>query len=218
MRHLPSLAILLTLVSGCVLVFGDGGGGGDCLLDQPEPAIAIAPQRNPDTLICEAFGGGCNPDCGPCAEDLPALAPLPSWGFCGSPCEALSETDCLKDAACRVVKDAECLNKTCVTDFVGCFPTDQLVEPDMDCFAARDGFTCSRSNGCTSYHRIFGIRLDQMAPREFAICVPEGQVPGKCNGQVVCQRPAPLCPVGHKAGIANGCYTGACIPTDLCEP
>src|SRR5262249_11431211 len=145
----------------------------------------IAPQRNPQTLTCEQFGGGCDPRCGPC--DLAAdLAPLPTWGFCSSECEQLAEAQCAASPQCRVVKDAACaVAADCVTDYLGCFPTDQIIEASLDCFAAADGFTCSRSAECTAYHRS-GLGTSPQLAREFAMCAPEGVAVGTCAGDVLC--------------------------------
>jgi hypothetical protein len=217
MRYLVSIAIFSVLASGCTLVFDDAGDD-ECLLPAAEPAIAPAPQRNPDSLTCESFGGGfCNPECGPCPL---SAVPLPSWGFCGSTCEALSETACEQEAGCRVVKDAACaVSGDCATDFLGCFPTDQAIDPQVDCLAARDGSTCSRNPACTAFHR--GRLSTTLGPpedfRPFEICMPEGKLPGTCFGQVTCARAAPSCPTSYRPGIESGCYTGACIPMDLCE-
>jgi hypothetical protein len=226
MRYLASLAMLLMLAPGCFVIFDDGGGSdgdGVCAFDQAEPASAIAPQRNPETLTCESFGGGgCIPDCGPCPAIAEPTPPLPSWGFCFHGCESLAETDCAKDVNCRVVKDAACaIRGNCITDFLGCLPTDQSTRPDVDCFAARDGFTCSQSAACTAYHRGSANQRDEGPPqqvRAFATCAPEGKSPGSCFAKVTCTRQAPACPVGSRAGVAEGCYTGGCIPLDVCEP
>jgi hypothetical protein len=217
MRYLASLAMFLVLTSGCVLVFDDDDGGDDVCLAGAEPASLPAPQRNPDTLSCQSFGGGCAPGCGPCPAV--ALVAQPSWGFCGSTCDSLSETDCATNTGCRVVKDAACaVSGTCATDFVGCFPTDQLTDPAIDCFAARDGFSCSQSAACTAYHRAPGTALEPEVERTFAMCAPEGQTVGTCYGRVVCLRAPPACPAQTVPGVADGCYTGGCIPLDVCEP
>jgi hypothetical protein len=132
-------------------------------------------------------------------------------------CESLSESACAQDATCRVVKSAACVaSGTCATAFVGCFPTDQGTDPALDCFAATDGFTCSRSAGCTAYHRTTA-GSDPTLARTFAMCVPEGKVPGTCFDAVVCTRPAPQCSAQSTPAVAGGCYTGGCIPLDLCE-
>lgn len=225
--RLASLATALVLVSGCMLVFdgrgSDGddvsdGGGDECLVPRPAtpPALTL---RNPDTLDCETWtGGSCNPECGPCPAIAPSLPP-PSWGFCGSRCEALSETDCAMAPECRVVKDAVCaLSGACNDDFLGCFPTDQFTDSMIDCFTARDAQSCSRNPACTAFHRNFQTIEPPGPVRTFAMCAPEGKSPGTCHGQVTCTRPAPGCPPNARPGIDAGCYTGTCIPVDVCEP
>src|ERR1043165_2940217 len=100
-----SLALLLLLIPGCMFVF-DNDRGGECLIAEDTPAGVPLPLRNPDTLACQANDGGhaCNPECGPCPDI--DLAPDPTWGPCGSECEALAESECTRTAGCRVVKDA----------------------------------------------------------------------------------------------------------------
>lgn len=222
MRYPALLAMFLVLISGCMFVFDGRDGDDDCLI--AEPAIAPAPLRNPETLTCDSQGTGvCRPECGPCplaeaaASDL--VAP-PTWGVCGSTCEGLSEAACAQDAGCRVVKDAECAVSGTCNGFLGCFPTDQLTRTDVDCFTAFDGATCSQSAACTAYHRSHGTAnaRSPVLVREFAMCAPEGQAPGSCHGVVACDRAAPACPTQTMPGIANGCYTGACIPLDVCGP
>jgi hypothetical protein len=213
------LAILL-MTSGCTLFFEGGKGGDVCLLDQggsPEPRFEPAPLRNPETLTCESFGGGCNPECGPCPE-LAELAPIPSWGFCGSACESLDESACAASAECRVVKDAFCaIAGDCVTDFLGCFPIDGVVDPALGCSSATDGWTCSRSAQCTAFHRNAPCEVDGQCPREFALCMPEGASPGRCFDPVACDALPPPCPSGTVPGVIDLCFSGACIPEDLCE-
>ncbi len=216
------LSLLLGL-SGCLLFFDDGGHRPDqCLTPETGAPIAQLPLRNPDTLECQAFGGGCDPACGPCPPQTQTdLAPLPSWGVCGSSCETLSESQCATASECRVVRDASCaVSGTCTTDFIGCFPVDGAVDPSVDCFHATSGWDCSRSAACTALHRQDPCPLatDAPCPRDFALCVPEGASPGKCHAEALCDIAQPACPPNTTAGVANGCYTGACIPNDLCEP
>jgi hypothetical protein len=238
MRYLALLATSLVLISGCMFAFdgppGSGGDDDDCLI--AEPAIAPAPLRNPQTLTCDSFGSPCNPECGPCPELIAEVtasditSPLPPWGICDSPCEGLSEAACTQNTACRVVRDAECaVSPGCTLDFIGCFPTSQVTRTDIDCFSARDGFTCSESSACTAYHRASNTAsasasagLTSPPPPQrtlpFAMCAPEGKSPGRCYAPVSCDLAAPACPTNTTPGIANGCYTGACIPTDVCGP
>ncbi len=49
-------------------------------------------------------------------------------------------------------------------------------------------------------------------------CVPTGQDPGTCTGDVWCNLPEPACPTGTTAGRLAGCWTGYCIPNNACGP
>ena len=226
MRRIALIAV--ALLSGCALFFDDGGKRPPQCTDVPtgkaEPeGPAPQPLRDPDHLSCQAFGGGgCDPECGDCPPESTRgdFAPIPSWGVCGSFCESLAETACAASSECRIVKDAACvISQDCTTDFMGCFPIDTAPDPSVDCFAARDGWTCSRSAGCTALHERGSCPSpdDPGCNRQFAVCVPEGKSPGHCNDPVVCDKAAPACQNGTVPGVENGCYTGACIPSSLCE-
>lgn len=209
-RSLSALVFFLSSLSACVLF--DDDGGSQCNL----AAIAPAPVRNPTTLLCEARGSSCPEGC-LCAADTADFAPEVTWGSCGSPCEALGEAQCAADPACRVVKRGSCaVSGTCATDFMGCFPTDTATS-SIDC-AFADAETCSRSNECTAFHEFEVCPFDGECPRPFAMCLREGQDPGRCFDPVLCDAAPPTCPAGTRAGIANGCWTGACIPEAICEP
>lgn len=207
----------VVVLPGCMLFFDDGKRSPVC--DLAEPASLPAPLRDPEQLTCQQVGGGCDPACGPCAETAD-LAPLPSWGVCSSRCEFLDESACAADASCRVVKDARCaVAGTCITDFAGCFPVDNQPDPRLACASAKDGWTCSRSAACTALHVV-----DLVCPpdgslcgRPFVLCIDEGKDVGRCGDPVACDRAPPSCPTGTTPGVANGCYTDACIPRALCE-
>ena len=235
MRVLRLIAVV-SLLPGCELFFDDGGRRPDhcdVLAGQETdgaPQIAPAPLRDPEQLTCESFGGGCDPACGPCPagsddapppRDLPAVAaraPLPPWGVCGSPCETLDEAACAASSECRVVRDARCaVAGSCATEFVGCFPLDNVRNPNLDCFAARDGWTCSQSAACSALHDVSACSTSGECFRPFALCVPEGKSPGRCFEQAACDAAPPGCPPNARPGVANGCYTGACIPVEHCE-
>lgn len=217
-----ALVALLVTAPACSLFWekGSGGGGDDvCVQAEDTPAIAPAPLRNPADLTCESFGGGCNTECGPCpAATADATPPLPSWGVCGSICDSLGDGACTMNPECRSVKDASCTigPQVCLTDFLGCFPTDTARDDTINCFTA-DAQTCSRSKKCEAHHAEQACPVGGgECPRPFATCVPVGVSPGSCDGQVTCRRAAPPCPAGTTPGIANGCYTDACIVTTQC--
>ena len=211
------LALGAALVPGCLLFFDDGGKSRCERLAELTAELSIAEQRNPHTLVCEAHGGP--PTCVPgCGADCPTIdpAPAPTWGVCGDACEALGESACEAEPSCRVVKDAWCaIAGDCLTDFLGCFPVDMVPDDEVDCFAA-DAFACSRSAACTALHRDNSC-LSPPCAREFVLCMPEGGTPGSCFEPAACRALPPPCRDGTTPGVANGCWTGACIPNDLCE-
>jgi len=162
--------------------------------------------RDPNDLTCEAFGA-CT-----------AMPFGPTWGLCGSACSALDETACAADDGCRVVRDARCaISGTCETDFLGCFPTDDDVQADVACLGA-DSETCSKSPACIAYHLTSdGCALDGGCGHAFVLCMPADVAPGRCFDPVTCSDDPPACASGTTPGVVDGCYTGACIPTGLCE-
>ena len=204
--------IWIALLPGCVYFTNDGGRD-DCPDFAQEEITAL--QRNPETLECGSYGSGqCDPACGPC----PLFAPEVSWPACDGRCESLGETDCAAEPGCRVILDAECsVGLNCLTNFIACYPIDGAPDASVDCFTT-DAWTCSRSAGCTAYHSYTVCPAgDNSCPRPFEMCTAEGRLPGRCWDQVACDAAAPDCPTGSTPGVANGCYSGACIPLDICE-
>lgn len=51
-------------------------------------------------------------------------------------------------------------------------------------------------------------------PACFGLCVPDWR--GTCFGEVSCPALPPQCVPGSTPGVANGCFTGACIPFEEC--
>jgi hypothetical protein len=104
---------------------------------------------------------------------------------------------------------------------MGCFPTDTYVNTTATC-AGADAWTCSQNPDCVAYHRSdkpcpAGTPADQ-CPREFTYCLRSDARPGTCYGQVACRVLPPSCPSGTRPGVDGPCWSGACIPIDLCEP
>ncbi len=185
-------------------LIGDDSGDAADSTDAPceEDSPARAELRNPEDLGCDEFTvGSCTPG-----------VPVPTWGSCESECENLNEEACSNNRGCRVVKDAACLVQfDCITDYVGCFPTDMDVDDGVDCWRA-DAFQCSRSPECSAAHSTSG----EGEGRPFEFCIVEGKSPGSCFLPVACDQAPPDCPQGTTPGVEGSCYTGACIPVDLC--
>jgi hypothetical protein len=232
MLRIASIVTLLMPLGACTLWFGEGAGDDECRavpatdLGGGQQEIAPAPLRDPSDLTCDDYGGGyCDPSCGPCPESITHndLAPIPSYNYCGHICETFNESQCAADSQCRVVLDADCTlgPSNCFTNFMGCFPTDTQADPTVDCWQA-DAWTCSRSSACTAYHSNASSCPPDSDPqqcgREFVLCGPEGANPGQCANQaeVTCDALPPECPGLDVPGVANGCYTGACIPQRYC--
>ncbi|MBA3452801.1 MAG: hypothetical protein H0T42_06910 [Deltaproteobacteria bacterium] len=223
--RLAYLLVAVSLSTGCALFFtGDDGDDVCALAEGTEPSKVArsqpAPLRDPGDLTCDSFDTlPCNSDCGPCPgiAGVAPIPPIPSWNTCGHSCEPLGESACAANPSCRVVKDASCtFESNCLTDFLGCFPIDTIPDATVSCHGA-DSWDCSRSAACTAIHSQTVCSPDSLnCPRPFELCVPEGTHPGACTGPVSCRQLAPTCPTGTTPGIWAGCYSGACIPSDLC--
>lgn len=220
MVRLAFLCLAAVAMPACLLFFDDHGKSCDVVPLEGAP-LDPAPLRNPHTLTCESFGPTCNPDCGPCPEATARVRPtppIPSWGQCGSTCDALSEGQCMVNPSCRVVNDAACaVSELCPTDFLGCFPTDSFIDKTVVCEQARDGETCSRNPECVAFHRN-NVCVTGPCERPFAFCMTRGRSPGQCNLPVACDARPPSCPTGTTPGVVDACWSGVCIPDDLCGP
>jgi hypothetical protein len=146
MRSLGLVA--LVALAGCDLYFTDGGDD-DCTF----PAADIAPQsfRNPDTGLCEDFGGfPCDPGCGPCPDVATLTIAVPDWGACLSHCESLDENSCLGEPGCRAIYDA---NSTIDQPprFFACWATAPSGPAPGGC-EGLDAYECSRHDNCSAYY------------------------------------------------------------------
>lgn len=104
----------------------------------------------------------------------------------GSHCEQ----QCVPGACTRITCPDTCA-ATCV--------------PDNDCSTT----TCGQGYQCVEQCNEFNGPCS-------ATCVPTGTDPGTCGGSVTCDITAPSCPANTTAGVANGCWTGFCIPNADC--
>jgi hypothetical protein len=161
MIRLGLIAISLTLtLSGCTLyIFGDDDGDDGVCLAQDEAddragLAALLDLVNPQTLECESFGtGGCGP-CG-CVEGEGDAAPIPSWGYCASPCTGLDEGTCLGATGCRAAYDYNCYTGqgpcTALQPYLGCYATDMTGPIQGDC-TGLDSWQCSLHDDCIALH------------------------------------------------------------------
>lgn len=196
------------LLSACLFVFPGDDEPPVCQVDE----APIAPYRNPNTLACESLGGGgggCYPSSGAAPQAFP------SWPLCGHPCDSLDEGSCIGTPGCRAAYDHACVtgqgNCTSLQPFLGCYPVDTSGPIAGSCLGL-DAFECSQHDDCGALYR------QERGGLSFAECAPErGRPWGTCRGDVRCDLAPPVCPVGSTPGIANGCYTGVCIPLERCE-
>jgi len=170
------MAMMLRLVwvlgsvalAGCALFANEAADGGlaDATIDTPNSecdARAIGPLLNPQTLECDFAGNSCS-----------SRAPLPPWGRCGGPCDAMPEPECLSAAECRAAYDHACFTGegecTALTPFLGCFPISQFGTPTQDCVGL-DSWGCSNSADCIALHTT--VCSGDQCWREFVACENE---------------------------------------------
>jgi hypothetical protein len=90
----------------------------------------------------------------------------------------------------------------CVPDADSCATVD--CAPGTHCEVQCNGPICDPGpNGCPPQTCVVS-------------CVPDAVDPGDCYQPVTCNSAPPACPAGTTPGVANGCYTGFCIPVDQC--
>jgi len=152
MRRLICLAALVGLSvpqAGCFLYGSDdddcvyGGGGG----------IADYELRNPDTGLCEWFGGSVDGDECMGYADMEQV-PYPDWGECYGYCAGLDETTCLAASGCRAAYVYLCAEgEICAgLEYFGCWSTAPSGPiQGGDCMGL-DAYTCSQHDDCVARH------------------------------------------------------------------
>lgn len=189
MRRLAYLLVLAIAAGagGCTLHFGGDDTGDDVGDDTcTPPPGAPQEQRNPETLQCESFGGGeCLPGC-PCP--LLQDVPVPTWGVCGSSCEALDPTACELTAGCRAIYDDFCYTHDALCPlpdpFLGCYPTDQQGPIEGGGCAGLDSWSCSMHDDCIALHT--ETCSGGTCWQQFIECVDEPPPPCGADGAPPC--------------------------------
>jgi hypothetical protein len=204
---------LIVVCSGCTLYLSGDDHPPVCSTTTLEPAPASL--VDPSTLACELihYPGVCPPGCACPATG--AGAEIPSWGSCDSPCRKLDEQACGADPTCRIARDWASYYEN-RPSFVGCYPTDTQTIIAERC-EPLDAWGCSRDHNCMALYESTPNDCATCAQEQFQECIPAGQRAGSC-GLVTCRAVGPTCPTGTTPGVENGCYTGACIPTQFCAP
>jgi hypothetical protein len=216
-----SILATLALVPACQLYFIGGDDEDDPCDNPPQGGF---PHRlvNPETLACETFiQSSCNDTCGPCPG---GAIYIPSWGQCDSPCVGLPESECMANDQCRVARSHEGYYTQWLggDDFMGCYPLNTGNAPDVERCEGLDAEQCAWQSDCTALYegapgQCNGVTPEQCIGAQFKQCITESRTdPGTCE-PAECRAVPPSCPSGTTPGVANGCYTGACIPTNFCE-
>lgn len=220
--RLASLVVTLLVVPACQLYFTGGDDADDDPCDRlvGQPAFS---QRlvNPETLACQTFTQPtCDDQCGPCPG---GAIYIPPWGECTSPCVGLSETACMADSQCRVARSYGTYyeNQSSIDDFMGCYPLNTGPSPDVERCEGLDAEQCAWQSDCSSLYEGAPGQCNAFAPEacfgaQFRECITETRTdPGECV-PAACRSLPPACPSGTTPGVANGCWTGACIPNAYC--
>jgi hypothetical protein len=224
--RLASIVATLALVPACQLYFTGDDTGDDDPCDTPVPQPSYSQRLvNPETLACETFSQPtCNEQCAPCAAEGAGAIYLPPWGACSSPCIGMSESACMADDQCRVARSYGDYyrHSAGVDDFMGCYPLDTGPAPDLERCEGLGAEQCATQSDCTALYDGAPGQCNAFAPEQcigaqFRECITETRTdPGECY-PAACRQATPACPGGTTPGVANSCYTGACIPNAFCE-
>lgn len=190
MRTLFVAIVALTLapLTACNLYFGGGdddppmwcddwGGGEGDWGGASEPALLL---RNPETGVCEAFGGGggprptypCDSECGPCTGSTGTGSGTtngtstdpgdPSGGAEADQAQPLPNPDWgFCESYCTGLDETTCLGTEACrgiyatgidsTEFLACWSTG--TQPiDINNCTGLDAYTCSQSDACIAIH------------------------------------------------------------------
>ena len=131
----------------------------------------------------------------------------------GTACEELDAASCAGSDACQTYLWPTYSGTALTYQFSSCQP-----EPlPATCWVSSEcgpGYDCLNEGGQTPNHDL----CDNIFCDVPGTCIPIATGPGSCEGEVTCRLWVPTCPQGTVPGIADGCYTSYCIPSDQCAP
>lgn len=115
-------------------------------IDEPScGGIHALELRNPETGVCENWGGGC--------ADSDALVPVADWANCESGCEALDQDTCALTDGCRgIYVDACPACDALILKFAACWgtaPSGPIRGGGCESLSAQE---CSRHDDCIAVH------------------------------------------------------------------
>ena len=229
-------ALACLTASGCNLYSNsddDCSYGGGTYNGGAAPGAAVAGQRDPSSGQCVYYGGGgtCDDPCAPCpATGAADQAAMPSWGYCQSQCTGLDEQTCVGTSGCRAIYTDQCNGQPGCNSapvYSECWLTDMTGPIEGGGCDGLDAYTCSQHDDCVAIHQQDcsggtdpgGATPVACTVGGFLSCgaEPGDGGAGSCTGDVTCDVAPPVCPANATPGIADGCYTGYCIPLDSCQ-
>ena len=201
-----ALLAVMSLTSGCMIYFGDDTGD-DCYYED-QPDDYWLGYRNPETGVCEDWGGGGGGGCYDDYDDYGGAEadpiPLPDWASCPGACEGLDELTCLATEGCRGAyyqedcppgSDCDAFFEIYFMECWGTAPTG----PIYGACEGLDAYSCSLHSDCIAVYTENWDTGGQL----FSYCAPE---PGTTGCEAVDCGPGYTCEIQ--------CYPdGTCWPT-----
>ena len=179
--------------------------------------------ESPDACVQQGSGSGpaslIDPSTGQCTtiQGWPCSTAFPEWPACSGPCNGLDEPSCLATAQCHAAYiDTTGGSGSATRAYSACWNMIATQPNPNGACAGLDAETCALQHQCAS------LMLIATDVEHFESCFAASGAgggctdPGICYGSVQCNDAPPACPVGTVAGIANGCWSGYCIPTTKC--
>ena len=212
-----------------------------CVDYPPTEPVPLQEQRDPQTGLCEAFGGGeyggfsvCDDDQWGGAEAEGAPAWNQGWAVCYQQCEGLDEATCLGTSACRAAYLADDVYQAREQSFYECWGTAPSGPIQGGDCAGLDAQECSMHDDCSAVHGVYDIHGDEggwtTSIADFQSCIDEDVMQGcygdtecgdgfHCNADTECL-PSPSCGGSNGVGDApcdTACY-GFCVPDENPNP
>jgi hypothetical protein len=223
-----SLVVIAVLSAGCNLYWGHHSGDDVCATAGQREALPAIELRNPSTGTCQDFGdqgGGCDNQCGPCAEGS-AGTNIPNWPICNGSCEALGEDACLSTMDCHAVYQLP-LDSNAAPTFWQCWDTRAISgfpQTSTDACSAQDVDFCVFRDDCIGIYEGPAGGFESCAAKpinkscDLAECAMDTHCEEQCTGtscRAYCV-PNDLC-AGVDCGTGSACVETCDALTGQCE-